>query len=91
MSKNRLHIRLCYLQEKQKIIKDIVLPLNTTIERAIMASGILSMYPEINLDKLPVGVYGRRRPLNTLLNDGDRIEIYRPVKKDGKKRILKTS
>lgn len=31
-----------------------------------------------------VGVWGRRVPLDTLLRDGDRVEVYRPLRVDPK-------
>ena len=50
-----------------------------TIINAIQDSGILSKYPEIDLDVQQVGIYGYRYGLDHPLQDGDRIEIYRPL------------
>ena len=36
------------------------------------------------LDELQIGVWGRLRPLTTLLRERDRIEVYRPLTVDPK-------
>ena len=42
-------------------------------------SGVLDDYPEIDLQTHKVGTYGKVQPLDHILRDGDRVEIYRPV------------
>lgn len=50
-----------------------------TVESVITQSGILQMCHDIDLDSQRVGVYGRFVKLDSVINDGDRIEIYRKV------------
>ena len=50
-----------------------------TLRDAIAASGVLERHPEIDLVRQACGVFGRRRPLDAALADGDRVEIYRPL------------
>ena len=67
--------------------KTSIVPLKLTvvsIEQAIQQSNILKQFPEIDLSINKVGVFGELRSLNELINDGDRIEIYRPLKIDPK-------
>lgn len=56
----------------------------TTIKQAIIKSGILNQYPEINLSENKVGIYNQIRKLDDIVNAGDRIEIYRPLIADPK-------
>jgi putative ubiquitin-RnfH superfamily antitoxin RatB of RatAB toxin-antitoxin module len=56
----------------------------TTIGQAIEASGVLEQYPEINLVTQPVGIYAKKKTLDTVLRERDRIEIYRPLVADPK-------
>lgn len=56
----------------------------TSIEAAIEQSGILTMYPEIDLEKNKVGVWSKNKKLHDTLREGDRIEIYRPLIADPK-------
>lgn len=59
-------------------------PSNATLKEAIEQSGILEMYPEINLDSNKVGIFSRKRELHASVRAGDRIEIYQPLKADPK-------
>jgi len=56
----------------------------TTIGQAIEQSGVLAEFPEINLVTQPVGIYARKKTLDTVLRERDRIEIYRPLVADPK-------
>ena len=55
-----------------------------TLRDAIAASGVLGRHREIDLARQACGIFGRRRPLDSALADGDRIEIYRPLVLDPK-------
>jgi putative ubiquitin-RnfH superfamily antitoxin RatB of RatAB toxin-antitoxin module len=55
-----------------------------TIEQAIVGSGLLSEYKHIDLAHNKVGIFGRLKPLDTPLAEGDRIEIYVPLVVDPK-------
>jgi len=46
---------------------------------AIRRSGLPQRYPEILDGRLKIGIYGRQIKPDTLLKDGDRLEIYRPL------------
>jgi putative ubiquitin-RnfH superfamily antitoxin RatB of RatAB toxin-antitoxin module len=56
----------------------------TTIGQAIEQSGVLTEFPDINLATQPVGVYAKKKTLDTVLRERDRIEIYRPLVADPK-------
>lgn len=55
-----------------------------TIQEAIEQSGILSSFPEIDLTQQKVGVFGKRKVLSDIVQDNERIEIYRPLVIDPK-------
>ena len=57
---------------------------NASIKQAIEQSGILAMYPEIDLDRNKVGIFSKKKELQDVVQDGDRIEIYRPLLVDPK-------
>lgn len=56
----------------------------TTIRQAIMDSGIVERCPEIDLEKNKVGIFGKLLDLDTVLKEGDRVEIYRNLRVDPK-------
>ena len=55
-----------------------------TLRAAIERSGILGRYEDIDLTRNKVGVFGKIKPLDTVLAEGDRVEIYQPIVIDPK-------
>ena len=71
------------LPEKQYLLKVRVAE-GSTVEQAITASGILELRTDINLAKNKVGIFSRPVKLTDTVNEGDRVEIYRPLIADPK-------
>ena len=71
------------LPEKQYLLK-VRLAQGSTVEQAIAASGILELRTDIDLAKNKVGIFSRPVKLADAVNDGDRVEIYRPLIADPK-------
>ena len=46
---------------------------------AVQQSGLLQRYPEIDLNTMRVGIFGKLAKADTALKAGDRVEIYRPI------------
>lgn len=61
-----------------------------TVADAIAQSDLARKFPEVRFDKLQTGIWGRVVPREHVLNDGDRVEIYRPLERDPRdaRRIL---
>ncbi|OLQ79838.1 RnfH family protein [Photobacterium proteolyticum] len=79
-----IHVEVVYaLPQAQRVIKLAITP-DTQVHEIIEQSGVLEMYPEIDLKKNKVGVYSRNVKPNATVHDGDRIEIYRPLLADPK-------
>ncbi|MEW5888032.1 MAG: RnfH family protein [Pseudomonadota bacterium] len=71
------------LPGRQELIQ-LKLPEGSTLQQAIEASGLLQRFPDIDLAKNKVGIYGKLSRLDTVLRDRDRVEIYRPLIADPK-------
>lgn len=83
MSAN-LSIDVCYALPDAQTLISIELAPGATVQQAIDASGILARHPEIDLQRVKVGIFGKLKPLDTVLADHDRVEIYRPLIVDPK-------
>jgi putative ubiquitin-RnfH superfamily antitoxin RatB of RatAB toxin-antitoxin module len=79
-----LQVQVCYATPAREILLDLAVAPGTTIEQAIVQSGVLAQVPGIDLATQPVGLYGKKKPLDTVLRERDRIEIYRPLVADPK-------
>lgn len=55
-----------------------------TVREAIERSGVLNIFPEIDLEAQKVGVFAKLTPLDAVIEEGARIEIYRPITADPK-------
>ena len=77
---NSIAVMVCYATAKQQEIIPLELPPQTNILQAIQQSGILDQYTEIDLAKNTIGVFGKLVNLDQVLQDKDRIEIYRPLR-----------
>ena len=72
------------LSNKQGLIS-IEVENGTTLKEAVLVSGILDTYKEIDLYKDRVGIFSKFATLETILREKDRVEIYRPLIADPKK------
>ena len=79
-----MKIGIAYALPHRQTWFDVEVPDGTTIQEAINRSGILKQFPDINLETQKVGIYGKLSKLDAVLNDGDRVEIYRPITCDPK-------
>jgi putative ubiquitin-RnfH superfamily antitoxin RatB of RatAB toxin-antitoxin module len=79
-----LRVSVVYATPQEEFMHPMRVAHGTTIGQAIEESGVLSRFPNINLVTQPVGIYGRKKTLDTVLREHDRIEIYRPLVADPK-------
>jgi hypothetical protein len=81
---SQMSIEVVYgVPTKQKIFT-VDINAGATVEQAILASGVLTLFTEIDLTVNKVGIWNRVVKLSEVLNDLDRIEIYRPLLADPK-------
>jgi len=62
----------------------VELPAGATLLDALRASGVRERCPTLAWCEGAVGIWGRLRPLDTVLQPGDRVELYRPLAIDPK-------
>jgi putative ubiquitin-RnfH superfamily antitoxin RatB of RatAB toxin-antitoxin module len=74
-----MQIGVAYSEPTNQIWLTTEVPDDSTVEAAIQKSGILRMFPTIDLGTQKVGIFGRLVKLDAPLKPGDRIEIYRAI------------
>ena len=74
-----MRVSVVYALAHQQWWLDVDVSEGATLISAIHKSGILDIAPDIQLETQKVGVFGKIVSLDTLLEKGDRIEIYRPI------------
>lgn len=79
-----LDVEVAYAEPQEQFLRRVQLPPGSCLQDAIQASGLLQLYPEIDLRQQRVGVFGVLRELHEPLSTGDRVEVYRPLQIDPK-------
>ncbi len=74
-----MQIGVAYSEPLKQIWLNIEVPDDATVSVAIEKSGILKMFPHIDIATQKVGIFGRLVKPDAALRPGDRIEIYRPI------------
>lgn len=79
-----IKVEVVYALPEKQYLLNVRLAQGSTVEQAIAASGILELRTDIDLAKNKVGIFSRPVKLADAVNDGDRVEIYRPLIADPK-------
>ncbi len=79
-----LRIRVLYALPEQQVGISLQVVPGTTVADAVTRSGLLKRFPEAALRPLACAVFGRAVSLTYQLQEGDRVEILRPLQIDPK-------
>ena len=71
-----IRVEVVYARRDGSDVASVQLPAGATVRDALAAAGFAT--------HRDVGVYGKRVRLDAPLADGDRVEIYRPLRADAK-------
>lgn len=77
-----MHIGVAYADKFKQTWLKLDVPDGSTVQDAIRRSGLLDQFPEIDLGRNRVGIFGKLVGLDTVLAEGNRVEIYRPITAD---------
>lgn len=77
-----MQIGVAYADKFKRTWLTLDVPDGSTVREAIEHSGLLRQYPDIDLATQRVGIFGKLSKLDAPVNDGDRVEIYRPITVD---------
>jgi len=79
-----VNVGVAYSNQSRQVWLKLDLPDGSTVIDAIEESGVLDMFPEIDLENQKIGIYGKMTKPDVQLKEGDRIEIYRAITADPK-------
>ncbi len=75
-----MNVEVAYAKPDEQLIVSVQVSDSCSVEQAIVQSGLLKVYPEIDLTKNKVGIFSQISPLGQLLQENDRVEIYRSLR-----------
>ena len=79
-----MRVEVAYARPDRQRLVRVELAAGATARDAVRASRLEEEFPEIDIERAPLGVFGRACSGETVLRAGDRVEIYRPLKIDPK-------
>ncbi|CAK0760680.1 Protein RnfH [Gammaproteobacteria bacterium] len=80
-----MKVGIVYANPRHQFWMTLELPEGTRVQEAIERSGVLNQFPEIDLQRQKIGIFSKLTTLDALLEEGDRVEIYRSLTADPKK------
>ncbi len=86
MAEAMIEVEVVYAAvDRQRLLK-VSVPVGTNMRSAVLASGIGEVFPELDLQQCPLGIFGKvvADPAGRVLSAGERVEIYRPLLADPK-------
>ena len=90
-SNSEITVEVAYALPDKQLLKVLNIPQGTTALDAVKQSGVLQMFPEIDLENIQMGVFsqvlgtkGLAEPASYELKAKDRVELYRPLIADPK-------
>jgi len=81
---DEIHIEVVYALPQHAIVKALRMPRGALVGDALAAAAREVVFPGVELANATVGVFGRLVRKDQALNDGDRLEIYRPLAQEPK-------
>lgn len=81
---NELTVTVVYALPGAATEVEVRVAAGATVAEAIERSGLAARLPGADIAGAPVGIFGKRVRRDTMLGDGDRIELYRRLIADPK-------
>ena len=79
MAEKKLSVDVVYAQAGRVSHRTVELAVGSTVREAIEAAGMLEALPGGLFDAAQLGIFSRKVSADHLVQEGDRIEIYRPL------------
>lgn len=84
MDKQTILVEVAYALPDKQAILPVEVAVGTTALDAARQSGISDKFDGIDLDNAKLGIFGKVVAPSQVLQEGDRVEIYRPLIADPK-------
>jgi uncharacterized protein len=79
MGNELIRVEVVFGTARNQSLIELQVPRGTTLVEAIRLSGVVDQFPEIDIVNSRKGIFGRIAGNDRVLEDHDRVEIYRPL------------
>ncbi|ABM61083.1 RnfH family protein [Halorhodospira halophila] len=77
-----LEVSVAYVEAGEHFWRCFQVPAGTNAAQAVARSGLQQRFPHLDLSTLKLGVFAKPVKADRVLEDGDRVEVYRPITAD---------
>jgi putative ubiquitin-RnfH superfamily antitoxin RatB of RatAB toxin-antitoxin module len=85
MANAELMVEIVYGESEINVFRQMVnVPAKSTIEMVLAQSDLNLHLPHLDWRSMPVGIFSKKKTLQDVVHDGDRIELYLPLQADAK-------
>lgn len=81
---HEINVSIVYATPHKQWLHETRVARGTNAMDLVELSGVLAVFPELDKPNLNLGVYAQKVEHDYLLEEGDRVEIYRPLTADPK-------
>lgn len=78
----QIEVQVACARPDLQVVTTVLVPAGTKARAALQLSGIGAQFAGIDLERCPLGIWGWEISGERVLKAGDRLEIYRPLRKD---------
>jgi len=75
-------VEIVFALPERQLLETVLVTAGETVLDVVMKSGLREAFPEYEIDRLAVGIWGREVRRDQVVKENDRIEIYRPLQLD---------
>ncbi len=82
----QLHIEVAYAEQRRQLVVPVELTPGATLGAGVSAAlpALHAAFPAVDFPALAAGIWGEAATPETVLQPGDRVELYRPLSADPK-------
>lgn len=80
----QISVKVVFAVPDKQVIKEVEVAKGVTVRDVIAQSGIVDKVEGLVVDPKMVGIFGAKVSMDQCVEDGDRVEIYRPLIADPK-------
>lgn len=77
-------VEIAYALPAEQVVVALRVPRGATVKDVLRLSGLPARFTDLDAASATFGIYGKQVSPDTVVADGDRVEIYRPLLADPK-------
>ena len=82
MTMATISVELVFAMPDKQVLRSVTLAEGSSVDDVIAMGNLLRDFPELALEDMQAGIWGRPVDRDHVVREGDRVELYRPLEMD---------